>query len=46
MLLLAFGTAFIALVLSSQATLGTTVVGIACLLGIVARMMQAQKHQR
>jgi uncharacterized paraquat-inducible protein A len=46
MLLLACGAAFLGLVLSSQATLGPAVVGIACLLGIIARIMQAQAHQR
>jgi hypothetical protein len=40
--LVAYGVAFFGLMLASQATLGVAVVGVACLLGITARMIQAQ----
>lgn len=46
MLLFACGTGFIGLAVSSQATLGPSIVGIACLMGIIARIMQAQKQWR
>lgn len=41
-LILAYGVAFFGLVLASQATIGVALVGVACLLGITARMIQAQ----
>jgi hypothetical protein len=44
-LLFAFTVAALGLLFASQATLGPTIVGIACLLGITARMVQAS-HQK
>jgi hypothetical protein len=41
-LLAAFAAAFFGLVLASQATIGVGLVGVGCLLGITARMLQAE----
>ena len=45
-LLAAFGIAAVALLFTSQATLGPTVMGLALLLGITARMMQASAYEK